>query len=109
MNIRPVDLQVLIPRITEVSKAQQASEQQPLLQQQQMAGDWRQISSRRQQQVQQTGQNEGGVIKDGYERQQKKDGRKHGKHHSHSPEAAEKTRQGDYTPTVCGHRVDIKT
>jgi len=54
LTIRPVDLQVLIPRVTEVSKTQHVTDHQDILQQQQFAGQWQQIAENRQQQVQGT-------------------------------------------------------
>lgn len=54
LTIRPVDLQVLIPRVTEVSKAQHTADHQDILQQQQFEGKWQQISARREHQVQGT-------------------------------------------------------
>lgn len=54
MNIRSIDLQVLLPRTTDASKVQQHHDQQAALQQQQFADQWQQISTTRQQQIQGT-------------------------------------------------------
>ena len=62
LTIRPVDLQVLIPRVTEVSKTQHVTDHQDILQQQQFAGEWLQISANRQEQVQGTTKNEDGKV-----------------------------------------------
>lgn len=52
MSIRPIDLQVLLPRVTEVSKIQQISDRQMLLQQQHFAEQWINITNHRTSQVQ---------------------------------------------------------
>lgn len=62
MSVRPIDLQVLIPRTTEVSRIQQVSDQQAALQQQQSAAEWQRLAANRQQQVQKPQQNVGGKI-----------------------------------------------
>jgi len=62
LTIRPVDLQVLIPRVTEVGKTQHVTDHQDTLQQQQFAGQWQQISANRQKQVQSTTKDEDGKV-----------------------------------------------
>ena len=62
MNIRSIDLQVLIPRVTEVSKTQQTVSNQNSLEQQHFSEEWRQISTQRQHQIQNTSQTQEGVI-----------------------------------------------
>ncbi|MBP2640077.1 MAG: hypothetical protein H6Q66_1028 [Firmicutes bacterium] len=52
MSIRPIDLQVLIPRVAEIGKVQQISDRQMLLQQQQFADHWIHIADLRSSQVQ---------------------------------------------------------
>jgi len=52
MSIRPIDLQVLIPRVTDVGKVQQISDRQMVLEQQQFADHWINIAGRRSSQVQ---------------------------------------------------------
>ncbi len=58
MSIRPIELQVLIPRVGEIGKVQQISDRQMLLQQQQVADQWINISQRRNNQVQNVNKSE---------------------------------------------------
>ena len=106
MTIRAIDLQVLIPRSTEVSKVQQVSDHQAALQQQQHAEQWQHIAANRQQQVQRTPQNAGGKIDPDAERhknaQQEAGNKKHQPNDRAEPEelASDPTR---------GRKIDIKT
>lgn len=54
MSINPIELQVLIPKATEVGKAQNLANRQETLQQQHVAAQWNDISTNRQHQVQST-------------------------------------------------------
>lgn len=106
MSIRPIDLQVLIPRATEVSRTQQANDHQAVLQQQQNAADWQQVAATRQQQVQQTPQSAGGKVDaDG-----KREGRGEAEERRHEARAAEdkESADGGQDP-LRGHHIDIKT
>ncbi|MDF2500609.1 MAG: hypothetical protein K0Q77_1323 [Anaerosporomusa subterranea] len=111
MNIRSIDLQVLIPHATEVSKIQHTANQQTASQQHDFASQWQKISQDRQQQVQTINQSEGGKIKEKKEAQdkrrdqgrtkeqaQRKDGRVQP---PHAPQA--------FPDTSLGHTIDIKT
>jgi hypothetical protein len=110
MNIRSIDLQVLIPHATEVSKAQHTANQQTASQQQDFAAQWQRISQDRQQQVQTVNQSEGGKIKEkkedpdkrrnrgSKEQTQRKDGNAQP---PHAPQA--------FPDPALGHRIDIKT
>lgn len=111
MNIRPVDLQVLIPRSTEVSKAQQLTDHQVIVQQQQFAEELQQTMVDRQQQVQGTPKSEGGTV------QRDKDERNRGQHNRWRKLKA-KTLEQDSNSTgdnvnlddpIRGHLIDIKT
>ena len=62
MSIRSIDLQVLVPRATEVGKIQQMNEHQTMLQQQQVADQWPTISDKRQHQVQHLNKSEDGKV-----------------------------------------------
>ncbi len=62
MNVRPIDLQVLIPQTSEVGKTQHVANQQTALDQQVFAEQWKQISAERQQQVQNLLKSEGGKV-----------------------------------------------
>ena len=107
MNIRSIDLQVLIPRTTEVSKTQQILENQSSLQQQQFAEEWRNIATLRQQQIQHTSQTEEGVIRD------RDSGNDHQKKENEKPKR-KKNANGSVKDTtgsdpVRGNIIDIKT
>lgn len=116
MSIRPVDLQVIIPRATEVSKTQQSSDHQIISQQQQFAEQWQQISARRQQKVQSTSETEGAKVHRDKEKSNKNKDLKQGSQSSegfseqHSNDA--KSCNGVPTQAVDpmrGHLIDIKT
>jgi len=62
VTIRSIDLQVMIPRSTEVSKTQQIVDHKNSLQQQENAQAWHQISENVQQAVQSAGKNIGGRV-----------------------------------------------
>lgn len=107
MSIRPLDLQVLIPRTTEVSRAQQTNDHQATLQQQQNAAAQQQLSAARQQQVQRTPQSEGGRI----EPDAKREGQGQANHHSredHHQADENDSFEGGHDP-LRGHHIDIKT
>lgn len=111
MNIRSIDLQVLIPHATEVSKTQHTANQQTASQQHDFASQWQKISQDRQQQVQTVNQSEGGKIKEKKETQDKRRNqggprkqtqRKDGSvEPHHAPQA--------FSDTSLGHTIDIKT
>jgi len=80
LTIRPVDLQVLIPRVTEVGKMQHITDHQDTLHQQQFAGQWQEISAKREHQVQGTTTSEDGKVsrdKNTKEQSHSKNGQKH--------------------------------
>ncbi|MEG6585910.1 hypothetical protein [Dendrosporobacter sp. 1207_IL3150] len=62
MSIRPVDLQVIIPRATDVSRVQHAANQQIIAQQQHCAEKIQRLSDRKLKQVQEMLKNEGGKV-----------------------------------------------
>lgn len=105
MNIRSIDLQVLIPRATEASKVQQTADNQSALQQQQNAAQWEQIAAARQQQVQRTPQGSGPKIEaDGQDRGRRRDAdRRKGGRRRAGDEA------DDSPDPLRGHNIDIKT
>lgn len=110
MNIRPMDMQVLIPRATEIAKSQNHLDQQGVLQQQQFSEQLQKMAENRQRQVQSTSKNEGGKIKGDQERE---------KHPSQQQGESENTQKhagadtAENTPSnmdpVRGHTIDIKT
>lgn len=105
MTVRSIDLQVLIPRATEVSRIQQVSDQQAALQQQQSAADWQRLAANRQQQVQKSPQSAGGKI----EPDAKEGGRERepGQRQDRRSRADEEAAEG--VDPVRGHTIDIKT
>lgn len=106
MNIRSIDLQVLIPRATEVSKVQQTIDHQSALSQQQTATQMQQISAARQQQVQRRPEGTGGKVEpdaeDGGRQRQGSDRRKGGQKRA-------ETDPDDSPDPLRGHNIDIKT
>lgn len=110
MSINPIELQVLIPKSTEVGKAQQVVNRQDTLQQQHVAEQWKDISTNRQQQVQSTSKNEGGKV--GREKQAKEQNHSQNeqqhrdKKHNNSDVTINRASNDD---PVRGHLIDIKT
>ena len=72
MNIRPIDLQVLIPQANEVGKTQHIANQHNSAQQQDFASQWQQISQTRQRQVQTINHADGGKVARKQDQQQKR-------------------------------------
>lgn len=66
MNIRPMDLQVMIPRTMDAAKVATVTDQQSATHQQQLAGHLKQVTAQQQQQVQlsKQAQHEGKVSTD---------------------------------------------
>jgi hypothetical protein len=113
MNIRPMDMQVLIPRATEVAKSQQSNEQQNTLQQQQFADKLEKLADNRQKQVQSSPKNEGGKVKAKTEQEnqhkQKKEEESDQPKEVKAVENVEKTgNHPSIEDPLRGHRVDIK-
>jgi D-ribose pyranose/furanose isomerase RbsD len=69
MNIRPIDMQVLIPRTVDVSKVQQLANQQVIVNQQLLGEQLKQFNDHRQHQVQQLLQSEGEKVTANKERE----------------------------------------
>ncbi|MDT8901321.1 hypothetical protein [Anaeroselena agilis] len=103
MTIRAIDLQVLIPRVTEVGKVQQIADNQGALQQQQGADQWQKLAAARQQQVQKSPQNAGGKVNadaDGKEKHQEENNKGSRRHEDEAEDSPDPIR---------GHTIDIKT
>lgn len=105
MTIRAIDLQVLIPRVTEVSKVQHIADQQVAAQQQQVAAQQQQAVALRQQQVQQTPQNAGAKVNPDGERGERRQEERHKEGRGQENEAEEKSA----ADPIRGHTIDIKT
>lgn len=109
MTIRPIDMQIIIPRATEVGKAQHTLDQQNIQQQQHFAAQWQQISEKRQQQVQHTGKSEQGKVnREKESKQQFFSERDH--HESDTKEKDDEDHSPQTNPDpIRGSRIDIKT
>lgn len=109
MTIRPVDLQVIIPRVTEVSKTQHTMNQQETLQQQQFEGKWQQISAKREHQVQGTKESEASRVKEKHAKEQNrpKDGKKQGDDKKGTDH--DQINHPSHEDPIRGNLIDIKT
>jgi len=103
MNIRPIDLQVILPKTTEVSKVQNATDQQQSFYNALLSQQWPQIGRARQQNVQHVPKDEGGKVdrdghqKSGYERRRR------------SPRHADNESTSSPQDPLRGHHIDIST
>lgn len=112
MNIRSIDLQVLIPRTTEVSKAQAITDRQGTQQQQQFAEQFQKITTDLQHQVQSTPKSFGGKVqreKNKSQHKQQNDGKKDDNVSPAEEENPENTAVNDQADPIRGHIIDIKT
>lgn len=108
MIIRPMDLQVLIPKASEVNRVNQIQDVQSQLQQQQFAAQFAQAVQSRRKQVPGTTETEGQRI------QLNKDSRGRGggnKESDTEPQQQNSTEEegGKYVNPNLGNRIDIKT
>lgn len=113
MNIRPIDMQTLIPRATDAGKVQQQANEQPILQQQQFEEQLRQLNDQKQHQVQKTPQTEGGKVSARKPKDEEKE------HHKNQQSSSDNTKSvlvsNDDSENitsrdaVLGHFIDIKT
>lgn len=112
MNIRSIDLQVLIPQATEVSKTQHTANQQSAAQQQQFAAQWQRIAENRQQQVQVVNQSEGKRIKEQKEspnKQSSQEQESEQKQQDRQDNATNHAVTSTHADPIRGHVIDIKT
>lgn len=111
MNIRSIDLQLLIPHANEVGKAQHNVNQQPALQQHDFATQWQKISQDRQQQVQTVNESENPKIKKKQDTPGKQ--RRQSQSQSHEQHRCEEQHPLPQSAIVndspLGHTIDIKT
>lgn len=113
MTIRPIDMQVLIPKATEVGKQQNTLAQQNTVQQQQLAEQMQKTAEMRQQQVQGTNKGEGGKVK----RDETKDKRNNYRRGNYETSSSLSDSPNQESPEdaavtqdpILGHVVDIKT
>lgn len=110
MTIRSIDLQVLIPRVTEVSRNVQISDQQSVAQQQQLAEQWQQVSASLRQQVQGTPRKEHGRVRSDDRQPGQSRKRPKGQPVAAPSAAMEQDASGAAgTDPVRGHLLDVKT
>ena len=108
MNIRSIDLQVLIPRAADASRIQHQQDQLPASQQQQIAGQFQQLTLNRRHQVQ-------GLVKSEAKKvhsqdQDEKERSKHGSGHERKlPAEAELNGKEKQQDPVRGKNIDIST
>lgn len=109
MNIRSIDLQVLIPHATEVGKVQHNTNQQSALQQHDFATQWQKIAQDRQQQVQTVNESENPNIKKKQDNpnKQRRQSQSQEQHHDKEPQSSPETPRRIKSPL--GHTIDIKT
>ncbi|MBP1763192.1 MAG: hypothetical protein H6Q65_250 [Firmicutes bacterium] len=111
MNLLPIDLQVMIPRVSEVGKVQQISDRQQMLQHQQVADQWVDIANLRNSQVQNIHKSDSKKVRsDNQERGSFSSSKRHNENNIQM-----KNEEEDQAPDfVCedpvrGHNIDIKT
>lgn len=110
LTIRPVDLQILIPRVSEVAKTQHTTDHQGTLQQQQFEGKWQQLSKKREHQVQGTTKSEDSKVGEKYSKEQNhaKNGKKHADDKQGTKDTDKVNHPSNEDP-VRGNLIDIKT
>ncbi|WP_093791708.1 hypothetical protein [Sporomusa acidovorans] len=115
MSIRSIDMQVLIPKATEVGKQQNNLTQQSITQQQQFAEQMQKMAEVRQHQVQEIVKSKDGRI----ERDTTKDRNSRNQHHNNGENASKTAKESLETESIenltvsqdpiRGRIVDIKT
>ena len=109
VSIRSIDMQVLVPRATEVQKQQNTMVQQGVLQQQQIAEQMQKTAEIRQHQVQDIEKSQSGRVNRDEEKEERSS------HHPRKDLAANqlKTDEDEISISgqdpVLGHIIDIKT
>jgi len=109
MAIGSIDLQVLIPRATDASKVQQLSNNQPTLQQQQLAEQQQQLDVRQLKQVQNTEKTTNKKIKEKDPRENQHSDNEPDEAFSDDHDKAEKDNPSTPPDPARGHLIDIKT
>ena len=112
MNIRPIDLQVMLPHVTDIGKVQATQNQQQIVQQQQFAEQLQHQVDARQSQVEKTKRTEMPRIhrEKQEEREQHTAGEQQHKREQKDAKPQEKTHaetQGNDFDPVRGHNIDI--
>ncbi len=113
MNIRPVDLQVLVPRTIDVAKMASVHDQQAVTQQQQLSANLKQAVEAKQRQVQTalSSQHDGRVDMQELDQEKRKGRRQHeGRNDRENQESEQETGSAAIPPvSMLGHTIDIKT
>lgn len=105
MSLRPVDLQVLLPQVSEVNRNQPVQNQQGQTQQQQFAAQLQKQAEMQRQQIQESDKTEGSKIdKEARDRHHGK-GEEGGENHKNTPEDDQKANVKDPSK---GNLLDIK-
>ena len=113
VNIRPVDLQVLVPRTIDVAKMVSVHDQQAATQQQQLSANLKQAVEAKQRQVQTalSSQHDGKVGMEDLDQEKRKGRRQHeGRNDRENQESEQETGSSAIPPvSMLGHTIDIKT
>ena len=113
VNIRPVDLQVLVPRTIDVAKMASVHDQQAATQQQQLSANLKQAVEAKQRQVQTalSAQHDGRVGMQELDQEKRKGRRQHeGRNDRENQESEQETGSSAIPPvSMLGHTIDIKT
>ena len=118
MNIRPMDLQVLIPRATDAAKTAIQTDRQAVTAQQQIAEQSKQTANEKQYQVQTAlpGNASGKVSTEDLNQEKRQEhpaqgeqDEKHGKGGQSDEDAARKKHAETPPDPIRGHKIDIKT
>ena len=113
VNIRPVDLQVLVPRTIDVAKMASVHDQQAATQQQQLSASSKQAVEAKQRQVQTalSSQHDGRVGMEDLDQEKRKHRRQQEERNSRDNQESEPEIGSAAIPPVSllGHTIDIKT
>lgn len=117
MNIRPIDLQVMIPRATDAAKVAALNDRQAVTQQQQIAEHAKQTANEKQHQVQTAlpGNPSGKVTTEDLNQEKQQEQQPHGEQDDkqgkggQSEEEAARKHAAKPADPIRGHTIDIKT
>ncbi len=114
MSIRSIDMQVLIPKATEVGKQQNSLAQQSTVQQQQFAEQMQKTAEMRQHQVQGLTKSQGGKVERDEQKDKSNSQRQDNPEENNKAAATELLEQENTENSVgrdpiLGHIIDIKT
>lgn len=107
MNITPIDMQVIIPKATEVGKGQQIRDRQEVLQQQFGATEFQKLADHKLRQVQTSEKTEGKKIKNNSRQKNRRDQSNENHSGAKGDEAGEEE-SAMAVDTCRGRNIDIK-